>query len=187
MQDGLEDKLKVLRECGFLEDPPLSAPRSSPKQTEKKSAGPLLIKAADVVYEPPRWLISPYFQKGKGTLVQGDNGTGKTAFMCAIAAHVSNGKPLLGIPVKTPGNVLLLSVEDDLPVLRGRIEACGGVPALLVECKTCNNEVPEEEVSDEGLCQECQQEVLKRFQHYMAGLQPEERAYLNHVFDGEAF
>ena len=63
---------------------------------------------------------------------------------------------------------------------------CGGVPALLVECKTCNNEVPEEEVSDEGLCQECQQEVLKRFQHYMAGLQPEERAYLNHVFDGEA-
>lgn len=126
MQDGLEDRLKVLRECGFLEDLQQAAPKEPPKQAGESQTGPLLIKAADVIYEPPRWLIPPYFQRGKGTLVQGDNGTGKTAFMCAIAAHVSNGKPLLGIPVETPGNVLILSVEDDLPVLRGRIEACGG-------------------------------------------------------------
>lgn len=77
-------------------------------------------------YEPPRWTIAPYIQRGKGTLVQADNGTGKTAFVCAIAAHVSTGRALLDIPVETPGNVLLLSVEDDLPVLRGRIEASGG-------------------------------------------------------------
>ena len=77
-------------------------------------------------YEPPRWTIAPYIQRGKGTLIQADNGTGKTAFVCAIAAHVSTGRALLDIPVETPGNVLLLSVEDDLPVLRGRIEASGG-------------------------------------------------------------
>ena len=87
---------------------------------------PLLVRASDIPYQPPRWLIRPYLQKGKGTLIQADNGTGKTAFVCAIAAHVSTGKPLLDIPVTTPGNVLLLSVEDDLPVLRGRIEASGG-------------------------------------------------------------
>ena len=57
----------------------------------------LLVRAADVAYQPPRWLIKPYFQLGKGTLIQGDNGCGKTAFACAIAAHVSTGEPLLGM------------------------------------------------------------------------------------------
>lgn len=87
---------------------------------------PKLVKASEVQYEPPKWCIAPYFQRGKGTLIQGDNGSGKTAFMMAVAAHVTTGRPLLGIEVNTPGNVLILSVEDDLPVLRGRIEADGG-------------------------------------------------------------
>lgn len=87
---------------------------------------PVLARASDVPYESPRFLLAPYFQKGKGTLIQADPGTGKTAFMCAIAAAVSSGQPLLGIPITDPGNVLILSVEDDLPVLRGRIEASGG-------------------------------------------------------------
>lgn len=87
---------------------------------------PRIVKASDVPYEPPRWLLPPYFQRGKGTLIQADNGMGKTAFMCAIAAHISTGNPILGIEVKTPGNVLMLSVEDDLPILRGRVEANGG-------------------------------------------------------------
>ena len=87
---------------------------------------PVWVRAADVPYEPPRWLISPYFQRGKGTLIQADNGVGKTAFMCAVAAHVTTGRPLLGIPISTPGDVIILSVEDDLPVLRGRIEANNG-------------------------------------------------------------
>ncbi len=91
-----------------------------------QEAKPKLVRACDVPYEPPRWTIAPYFQRGKGTLVQGDNGTGKTAFLCAIAAHVTTGIPLLGLPIAAPGDVVLLSVEDDLPVLRGRIEADGG-------------------------------------------------------------
>lgn len=85
-----------------------------------------LVKASEIPYEPPRWAIAPYFQRGKGTLIQGDNGSGKTAFMCAIAAHMTTGKDLLGISIESPGDVLILSVEDDLPVLRGRIEANGG-------------------------------------------------------------
>lgn len=104
-------------------------PRKSPQEVFNVSIGDddtILAKASDIPYEPPRWLIPPYFQKGKGTLIQADNGTGKTAFMCSIAAHVSTGEPILNIPVESPGNVLILSVEDDLPVLRGRIEASGG-------------------------------------------------------------
>lgn len=92
----------------------------------EKSAGFKLVKASEIPYEPPRWAIAPYFQRGKGTMIQGDNGSGKTAFMCAITAHMTTGRALLGIPIDAPGDVLLLSVEDDLPVLRGRIEANGG-------------------------------------------------------------
>lgn len=87
---------------------------------------PAVSCAADVPYEKPKWTIAPYFQRGKGTLIQGDSGSGKTAFVCAVAAHVSTGKPLLNSTVETPGNVLVLSVEDDQPILRGRIEASGG-------------------------------------------------------------
>ena len=99
--------------------------RGKPKDQADRPQ-PSIVKASQVPYEPPRWTIAPYIQRGKGTLIQADNGTGKTAFVCAIAAHVSTGRELLDIPVETPGNVLLLSVEDDLPVLRGRIEASGG-------------------------------------------------------------
>ena len=77
-----------------------------------------LIRASAIPYEPPRWTIQPYFQRGKGTLIQGDNGAGKTAFMCAVAAHITTGRPLLDSEISTPGTVLMLSVEDDLPVLR---------------------------------------------------------------------
>lgn len=100
---------------------------ASPWEPPAPKAVPLLC-AADVEYSPPKWLISPYFQRGKGTLIQADPGTGKTAFMCAIAASVTTGIPILGLTVETPGNVLMLSVEDDLGVLRGRISANNGNP-----------------------------------------------------------
>ena len=86
----------------------------------------VLKKASEIPYEPPRWLIKPYFQRGKGTLLQADNGTGKTAVSCSFAAHVSTGRPILDIQIDTPGDVIFLSTEDDLPVLRGRCEADGG-------------------------------------------------------------
>lgn len=85
-----------------------------------------LICAADVVYTEPNWLIYPLFQRGKGTLIQADPGTGKTAFMCAIAASVTTGCPILGLTVETPGPVLMLSVEDDEGVLKARVAANNG-------------------------------------------------------------
>ena len=97
----------------------------APAQNQPQAPKPRQVRACDVPYEPPRWTIAHYFQRGKGTLVQGGNGTGKTAFLCAIAAHVTTGEQLLGLPITAPGDVVFLSVEDDLPVLRGRIEADG--------------------------------------------------------------
>lgn len=97
-----------------------------PMPANEKNSGIQLISAADVAYESPRWVCKPYFQVGKGTLIQGEPGTGKTAFMCAVAASITTGTPILGMPIDEPGNVLILSVEDDLPVLRGRIEAACG-------------------------------------------------------------
>lgn len=103
-----------------------STPQWEPGQAATEALS--LICAADVEYSLPKWLISPYFQRGKGTLIQADPGTGKTAFMCAIAASVTTGRPIMGLAVETPGSVLMLSVEDDLGVLRGRIGANGGDP-----------------------------------------------------------
>lgn len=76
----------------------------------------------------PRWLLEPYFPRGKGTLVQAEPGTGKTALMCAVAAAVTSAKPILGMRIQTPGDVLLLSTEDDLSTLKGRLVANGGDP-----------------------------------------------------------
>lgn len=99
---------------------------SDEQEARNADKKPLLTCAADVDYEPPRWTIKPYLQRGKGTLLQGDNGCGKTVLACGFAALVSSGKSVPGLEVVTPGNVVILSVEDDLPVLRGRIEGSGG-------------------------------------------------------------
>lgn len=104
-----------------------STPQWEPfQEQESKPDKPLLTCVDDVPYEPPRWTIAPYIQRGKGTLIQGDNGTGKTVLACGFVALVSSGRSIPGLNVQAPGDVIILSVEDDLPVLRGRIEASGG-------------------------------------------------------------
>ena len=124
---SIADQAEAVRQIIARGGDPLEGriPEEEPPPDRDKPR-PALVCAADVPYEPPRWLLAPYFQRGKGTLIQGDNGSGKTAFMCAVAAHISTGQPLLGLEIVTPGDVIMLSVEDDLPVLRGRIEANGG-------------------------------------------------------------
>ena len=84
-----------------------------------------LICAADVPDEDTRFLLKPYLPEGQLTLVQGDPGDGKTAFACKLAALVTTGSDLLGLPCGK-GNVLLLSVEDDMTTLKKRFMASGG-------------------------------------------------------------
>jgi len=100
-------------------------PRDPPQKAEDPYK-PTLVRACDIPHEPPRWGIKPLIQMCKGTLFQADAGVGKTALLCCITAHITTGKPILDMQIQTPGIVLIFSVEDDLPVLRGRIEANGG-------------------------------------------------------------
>ena len=84
-----------------------------------------LICAADVPDEDARFILKPYIPEGQLTLIQGNPGDGKTAFACWLAAGISTGRSLSGIPCEQ-GNVLMLSVEDDMPVLKKRFVASGG-------------------------------------------------------------
>ena len=60
--------------------------------TAEQGAGYKLVKASEIPYEPPRWSIAPYFQRGKGTLIQGDNGSGKSTLAkppsCALSRPI---------------------------------------------------------------------------------------------------
>lgn len=87
-----------------------------------------LMSFADVPDEEPHFLLAPYIPEGAITILQGNPGDGKTAFLCKLAAAVSTGSGVLSSACEA-GNVLLLSVEDDAPILRGRIIASGGDPA----------------------------------------------------------
>lgn len=84
-----------------------------------------LVCAADVPDEDARFILNPYLPEGQLTLIQGNPGDGKTVFACWLAALVSTGHDLEGVPC-VQGNVLLLSVEDEMPVLKRRFVASGG-------------------------------------------------------------
>lgn len=100
-------------------------PRGGGPEQAFQSTG--LIRASEVPDEEPVFVINPYIPEGQLTMIQGYPGEGKTAFACKLAALVSTGGDLLGLPCAS-GNVLVLSVEDDLSVLRRRIVASGGDP-----------------------------------------------------------
>lgn len=61
------------------------------------------------------WLWYPYIPYGKITLVQGDPGDGKTTFVLAVAALLSNGKPMPECDsTVTPQTVIYQTAEDGL-------------------------------------------------------------------------
>jgi Mg-chelatase subunit ChlI len=76
-----------------------------------------LIKMNEVQAEPVRWLWYPYIPCGKITLVQGDPGDGKTTFVLAVAALLTNGKPMPECETTepiTPQTVIYQTAEDGL-------------------------------------------------------------------------
>ena len=96
------------------------------RQQRTESHKAKFILGTDIEYEPPRWLIPGYIQRGAITLVAAHPGTGKTAFACGLAACISTGSPIYDIPIEKPGKVLMLSGEDDASALIGRFTASGG-------------------------------------------------------------
>ena len=76
---------------------------------------PIGRKMSDIDEEPIRWLWQPFIPMGMYTLIDGEEGIGKTYVTLAIAASVSRGRGLFGISADehiAAGNVLLIATED---------------------------------------------------------------------------
>jgi ribosomal protein L32 len=78
---------------------------------------------ADVKPEQVDFLWHPYIPKGKLTLIEGDPGVGKSWLTCAFATATAAGAGPTGWMQNTPGNVLMLSIEDGLAdTIRPRLD-----------------------------------------------------------------
>ncbi len=88
-----------------------------------------LIKMNEVQAEPVRWLWHPYIPYGKITLVQGDPGDGKTTFVLAVAALLSNGQAMPecdSTDPTAPQTVIYQTAEDGLAdTVKPRLEQLG--------------------------------------------------------------
>ena len=74
-----------------------------------------LIKMSSVDVEEVQWIWYPYIPYGKVTIVQGDPGEGKTTFVLALIALLTQGKPLPEEENGTePINVIYQTAEDGL-------------------------------------------------------------------------
>lgn len=74
-----------------------------------------LIQMSNVEVEDIKWVWYPYIPYGKITVVQGDPGEGKTTFVLALIALLTQGKPLPEEENGTePINVIYQTAEDGL-------------------------------------------------------------------------
>lgn len=74
-----------------------------------------LIQMSNVEVEQVHWVWYPYIPYGKITVVQGDPGEGKTTFVLALIALLTQGKPLPEEENGTePINVIYQTAEDGL-------------------------------------------------------------------------
>ncbi|MCM2291430.1 AAA family ATPase [Allorhizobium sp. BGMRC 0089] len=75
------------------------------------------------------WLMPPIIPYGMITVMEGDPGIGKSFLAMHIAAQISIGGSLPGVPKVKKGRVLYISAEDDPAyTIRPRIDAMGGDP-----------------------------------------------------------
>ena len=84
-----------------------------------------LIKMNEVQAQKVSWLWYPYIPYGKITLIQGDPGDGKTTFVLAIAALLTNGKPMPESEdtAAMPVTVIYQTAEDGLAdTIKPRLE-----------------------------------------------------------------
>lgn len=74
-----------------------------------------IITMSEVQAQPVKWLWYPYIPYGKITLIQGDPGDGKTTFVLAVAALLSNGNPMPECDsTDSPQTVIYQTAEDGL-------------------------------------------------------------------------
>lgn len=84
-------------------------------------------RAADIEIKPIEWLWPGRIALGKIAMIAGNPGLGKSMAMASIASCVSNGAPFpLCDETRPPGNVIILSAEDDASdTIVPRLQAAG--------------------------------------------------------------
>lgn len=73
-----------------------------------------IIRMSEIQVRDVEWLWYPYIPFGKLTIIQGDPGEGKTTFALRLAAACSTGRPMPGMELLSPFNVIYQSAEDGL-------------------------------------------------------------------------
>jgi putative DNA primase/helicase len=95
-------------------------------QTKETSAEVLLCYYEDVEREQVRWLWPSRIPRGKLTLFVGNPGTGKSLATIDLAARVSTGRAFPDGEPSEPGDVLILTAEDDAAdTVAPRLDAAG--------------------------------------------------------------
>lgn len=86
-----------------------------------------LIKMSSVEVEEIRWIWRPYIPCGKVTIIQGDPGEGKTTFVLAMIALLTQGNPLPEREISGERiNVIYQTAEDGLAdTIKPRLLAAG--------------------------------------------------------------
>ncbi len=109
----------------------LAAPHATEARDNlvQKESSISLIKLADIVSQPVRWLWRDYIPLGKLTILDGDPGLGKSLFSLDLAARASKRHAMpdgTESDLTEPAGVVLLSLEDDpADTIRPRLEAAG--------------------------------------------------------------
>lgn len=86
-----------------------------------------LLTMSDIPAEEVQWLWYPYLPRGKITIIQGDPGEGKTTFVLALAALLTQGLPVPGgADIQPPMNIIYQTAEDGLAdTVKPRLTALG--------------------------------------------------------------
>ncbi len=120
-ENSKEDLLSI------VESSPLWKPNQNTSETKKDETALRVVCLAEVQPEQVSWLWHPYVPVGKLTLLDGEEGIGKSWLLCAIAGRISQGECLPFSDEAIKGKVLLLSgSEDGLgDTIRPRLDSAG--------------------------------------------------------------
>ncbi len=97
----------------IVEASPLWKPNQNTSETKKDETALRVVCLAEVQPEQVSWLWHPYIPIGKLTLLDGEEGIGKSWLLCAIAGRISQGECMPFSDEAIKGKVLLLSGSED--------------------------------------------------------------------------
>jgi hypothetical protein len=107
--------------------------RLSRRQNRPASADSGFVRLSTVTPKQVQWLWRGYIPAGKITVLDGDPGIGKSALAVDFAARITAGRLWPDGAACRPGNVLMMTAEEDLAdTLRPRVEAQGGNPEKVI-------------------------------------------------------